>query len=106
MASGKFIKVKWKGSNFTFGKTQSGNLIKIPAGVEIDWGDGNTETTSSESSPTHKYTDNLEFHFININKITTIPVCMFRLCSSIIEAIIGDEIVSIGNYAFHTCSNL
>lgn len=106
MASGKFIKVKWKGSNFTFGKTQSGNLVKIPAGVEIDWGDGNTETTSSESSPTHKYTDNLEFHFININKITTIPVCMFRLCSSIIEAIIGDEIVSIGNYAFHTCSDL
>lgn len=92
--------IVWKGESFP-GAGVSG--FKAQAGFKIDFGDGNDFTGASENIITHNYKDGIDYHLISVNALYE---DMFKICSSVVSVIIGNNVTKILAETFYNCSAL
>lgn len=70
------------------------SFTNINVGAIIDWGDGNTTTTTQTYENSHTYRDNLPYHIIEVQNGTAIAVGALST-ANIIKVHLGLEVISI-----------
>lgn len=83
-----------------------GLYFSVKANTQIFWGDGSVDAYSTQSDPSHTYSDNKDFHWIKIVGLTEINENAFENCTGVLKIIIGSEVASIGASAFSGCEYL